>query len=870
MYRALRRLGAFLCRGRLDDELVEEVQLHLDLRRQALIDAGVPAAEAGRQARRQFGNVALVRERARDEWAARWLTSLLQDLRFGLRLMLHHPGMSATVALVIALGAGLNAALFLVVNNALMRAPDLPGADRLVWVDDGRPTLGPTYPDYVDYRDGTSAFSDLATFAMTEAAARIGAEEPREIRTVMASGNYFTVLRSHAALGRTFGPADDLPPLGTPAVVLSDAYWTRRFNRNPDVLGQRLELNLQPFTIVGVMPAGFHGPPDASGNPHAPEVWVPLWCKPQLQRGDRALLQRNAWWGLRAIGRLHDGVTVDVARAQIRSVAAALDAAHPGERPVRTPWVVPINSFDTRILRGEPGAVIAVLGTVSMFVLVIACANVAGLLLARASARRKEIAVRLSLGAGRGRIIRQFLIEGLLLAAVGTALGYLAAASILGAVLSSGGTESLAWSFWPDRRLLAFASLLAVVAAMSTGLMPALQASKTALLPALTRSDAVRVGRLRTVLVGVEVAVCVVLLLASALLLQGSRRAHTLDPGLPVRHLLTLALDARLHGYEGEQLEGALRDVQRAIESVPGVSSTALVTPAPHSSSRHGTTLRLATAPDAPGARVSFASVSSSFFTTTDLPIVRGRALDDRVDDEIVINETLAARLWPSADPLGALVTSGDFDRRTHVVVGVVRDVPYVSLRQRDEAFMFRSGSTGTILVRTAGPAAALVRSVTSAAIDVDRRFQVTAHPLTDGIASELAGAQNVILAAGGLAGLALLLALAGVAATAAQSVTQRRHEIGVRMALGARRLDAVALIVRRALAPVVFGSVLGLVLASQASRVLVSQLYGVSRLDAAAFIGSALVILAGAALAAWVPARRAASIDPIQALRVE
>jgi putative ABC transport system permease protein len=871
MQTLLRRVSAWFRRHRLDHDVAEEIQLHLELRRQALIDDGMAPAEADREARRQFGNVTVIRERTRAEWVSPAAAALVQDVRFGARVLTHNPGLSLVVVLTIALGAGVNAALFLLLNNMLLRTPDIPGADRVVWLDDGKPLLGPTYPDYVDYRDRTDAFADLAAYAMWEVAARIdGVEQPISLRAVLASGNYFAVLRAQPAIGRPLGPADDRPPLGTPSVVLSDAMWTRRFNRDPGVLGRTIEINFKPFIIVGVMPRSFTGARAPNGNPFVPDVWLPLWCVPSLEPGATRLVQRTAWWGLQSIGRLRDDVSIAQARTQVSAVAAALDREYPGQRWTRAPWVSAVTAIDPRVLRSEPGKVIGLLSVVSLFVLVIACANVAGLLLARAAARRRETAVRLSLGASRGRIVRQFLAEGLLLASAGTLVGYVAASLVLQAVVSSGGRHELAWSFVPDTRMLIFSAVIVLAATVSTGLMPALQASKTALLPALTRAEGVRIGRLRFVLVGVEVAVSLVLVLATALLLRGVIRAHAIDPALPVDRLLAVEIDARAHGYQGAELDATLKGARRALEAVPGVVSTSMMSPAPFSGSRSGTTLRLAEAPDSPGLRLFLADVSGTFLETSGMELMRGRWFDERAPEEIVINQTMASRLWPAADPLGARVMSRDFERRSHVVVGIVRDTPYVSLRQQADPFMFRPGTGGTILVRTAGPAATAARSVAEAVKRLDSRFLVSARPLADGVATELDEGRMMIGVAAGIGFLALLVALAGIGATAAQSVAQRTHEIGVRMALGAQRRDAITFIVRRALMPVAIGSIAGLAVASQASRVLSAQLYGVSPLDPVAFLGGVAFVMAAAATAAWLPARRAATIDPVRALRSE
>src|SRR5688572_12601676 len=301
----MRRLRALWRRDRLDDELAEEIGTHIELRRQELIAQGWPPSGAAAEARRQFGNVTALREQSRDQWISPLLTAFAQDLRFGVRMIGRTPVLSAVVVLIVALGAGINSAVF-VFATGLFRAPDLPHADTLVWLDDGRPLLGPTYPDYVDYRDRTGAFADVATFAVTKVSVRSGGQAAARSRVVLASGNYFATLQVRAAIGRTFGPEDDRPPIGTATAVVSDGFWARRFNRDPAILGQTIELNFKPFTVVGVLPAAFTGVRTPDGSPYLPDIWLPMWTLPQLEAGNTRLVERTAWWGLQAIGRLRE------------------------------------------------------------------------------------------------------------------------------------------------------------------------------------------------------------------------------------------------------------------------------------------------------------------------------------------------------------------------------------------------------------------------------------------------------------------------------------------------------------------------------------------------------------------------------------
>ena len=827
---------------------------------------------------------ASVRGRGRD-WLAMGLSALFQDVRFGARMVARSPGLSAVVLLTIAFGAGLNGAVFMQFNDTFLRPPDLTNAETLVWLDEGDArTGGTTYPDYADYRDRVPGL-DLAVSGRAGKTTMAGSAEPRPVGVVLASGNYFRVLQATAALGRTFDPSEDLPPLGTAVAVLSDGYWERQFGRAHDVLGRTIDLNFKRFTIVGVMPAGFSGARRPGSPASTPDVWVPMWCHPVLEPGSTALQGRTMWWGLEPIGRLRDATRIPQARAQIAAAAAALDAEYPGLRPPRAPWVWRVTDFDTRVLRGQDAAMLGLASAATLLVMLIACGNVACLLLARAAARQQEIAIRLSLGASRVRIIRQFLTEGLMLSIGGAIVGLIAAGWLSGLV-SRGGAAAMTL----DGRILGYAAFLAIVATFSVGLWPAIQASRVAPHPDLARSHSARIGRLRTSLVGIEVAISIMSLLTAALLLRGVERARAADPGMPVEHLLAISMDASRHGYEGPRLDALVREARRQIQALPTVRATALVGPAPFSGARSATSARRGDEPDSRAVSTFLANVSPELLGVADVQIVRGRWLTD-LEDEVVINESLAARLWPEGDPLGKrlmtggsnhpqdgrprgdarmIVRSDPIEPRSHVVVGVARDAPYADLRHQHEPFLYRPGRAVTILVRTSGPAAAVARSAAAAAKQLDANLIVEAALPAGRVEQDREAGRRLISTAAGIGGLALLIALGGVAAIASHSVALRRREIGIRMALGARRADAVALIVRYALTPVAIGAIAGLAIAALGSRVLVSQLYGVSPLDPASFAGAAAFLLSAAAAAAWLPARRAARVDPIAVLRNE
>jgi macrolide transport system ATP-binding/permease protein len=874
-----RRLVARLRRTRIEDDFAEEIRLHIDQRRQSLIDGGMDPRQADREARRLFGNQTVIRERAREYWTIPTLSSLVQDVRFALRLMRRSPGYAAAVIVTVALGTGLNGAVFVIFNAALLRAPEVPRVDEVVRMDEGRPMVGPSYPDYVDYRDRVAGALDLAAYSGIGIDVRI----PRSnevvtdrLTAVLASGNYFAVLNVPTLHGRTFDGRDDLPPLGTPVVVLSEPYWAKRFDRDPSVIGRSIELNHQPFTIIGIVPASFRGVEIAGGGaPSVRPMYVPLWCRPLLEPGIGVLRERTTWWGLQAVGRLRPGVTIGEARARVAVVAAALDREYAGQRDARTPWVAPIAGFDPRMLRGEAAIVAAAMGTATLLVLLVACANVANLGLARGVARSRETAIRLSLGAGRWRILRQFLTESFLLAACGTGLGFALAIIALRAATATADGQPFVLSLTPDARVTFYALVVAVLVCAVTGLVPALQASKPGVLSALKDGHGYRRSRLRAVFVGAEVAICLTLLVVTGLMLRSAQRARDINPIIPVENLLSIdASDSAQLGYQAKDRAALLAEIERRVRELPGVVGTAQAQPVPFSGNRHGTIVRRVDAADGPSPRVHLSSVSPSFFALANLPIVRGRTFESTAGPEVVVNETLAEQLWGTADPIGQRFTAGgDYSRTDHIVVGVVRDSPFVSLLLRDEPFMFRpldpSGG-GAVVARTAGPASVVARAAKAAGERVDPRLSIVVELMADGIEGEIGAARAGAGVAGGVGGVALLLALFGVGAVTANAVAQRTREIGIRMALGAQTSDATSLVVRQSMRPVLGGLALGLLAAALVGRAMTSILYGLSGIDPVAFVSAAAFLVAASLVAAWLPARRAARVDPLIALRAE
>ena len=427
----------------------------------------MPPADAEREARRQFGNVMSIRERARDQWGSVAVAALVQDVKFGARMLARSPGLSVVVVLTIAFGSFLNGAVFLQLNDTFLGATDLPNAETLVWLDDGGPrTGGTTYPDYVDYRERVPAM-DLAVFAGGGNASDGGGSGRRSTSQCRPRYRELFPCAAGASGARTHVRSVGRPPATGNAGCGAERRVLAARVRSRQRCSRTIQVNFKPFTVVGVMPPGFSGGRRPGSLAYTPDVWVPIWCHPWLEPGSNLLQGRTMWWGLQAIGRLREGVGIPQARAEVKAVAAALNTEYPGQSKPRAPRVWRVTDFDTGLLRGQEAAMLGIAAAATMLVMLIACGNVAGLLLARAAARRQEIAIRLSLGASRARILRQFLTEGLTLSAAGTLVGFILAAWVSVAASKSGAGPAAI-----DGRIVIYAAVLALLATLSAGLMP--------------------------------------------------------------------------------------------------------------------------------------------------------------------------------------------------------------------------------------------------------------------------------------------------------------------------------------------------------------------------------------------------------------
>jgi putative ABC transport system permease protein len=827
-----------------------------------------------------------------------------QDLRYGLRILRASPGFTAVAVLSLALGIGANTSIFSVVNAALLRPLPVTEPERLMFVFNGtttRPWGGASYPDYLDYRDKSEVFCDLLTYSSITVSAR-NDDQTDLISGSIVSGNFFDVLGLRTALGRTFTPEEDNTPNTHPVAVISHGLWERRFGGDPKVIGQQIALSGHAFTIVGVTPAGFNGPGVLENN----DIYVPMMMQAIVRpprggfSGDMnpdLLSRRGARW-LKMIGRLKPGVSVEQAQAAVTTIAAGLEQAYPEDDRNTIATLFPVSRIDPQgypQLVSVAGLLLAVVG----IVLLIACANVANLLLARASARRREIAVRLAMGASRSRLIRQLLTESLLISLAGGIAGLLLAMwtiDVLKSATPPDGIFSFTLDYRLDGRVLAFTFALSLATGVLFGLAPALQASRPDLVPAL-KDEALAVAgsqrrfNLRNALVVAQVALSLVLLIGAGLFLRSLNNAQSIDPGFDADKILNAQLNINLLRYTKAQGQQFYTQVIERIEALPGVESASLSRVVPMSGGGRTSALLIKgqQPPDnvtgAGGAELSANAntvnsnvVGSKYFSTMGIPVLQGRDFGAQDNETapltVIVNEAFARRYFAGEDALGRYVSFRSNNGPWSEIIGVVRDSKYRTLGEspRPSAYvpLAQNHETGmTLHVRTSGNPLGIAGAVRREVQALDPSLAITnLQSLSDVVAASLFAARMGAVLLGIFGGLALFLAAIGLYGVMSYAVSRRTREIGIRMALGAGTGNVMRLVLKEGLTLVSGGVGGGLIIAAAATRLLASFLYGVSPLDATTFVAIPLVLALVALLATYLPARRAAKVDPMVALR--
>jgi macrolide transport system ATP-binding/permease protein len=899
------RLYGLLRKDRIEQEMDDEMRFHLLMRTRENIERGMRPDEAEREARRRFGNVGRIKDLARDIKGGGFMETLLQDLRYGARMLLKAPGFTAVAALTLALGIGVNTAIFTLFDIFLRPLP-VKDPDTVVTLDRGTSERRWfSYPDYAYFRDNAQSFSGLVARGPEQILlnGRDASEDTRRVNAEFVSDNFFSTLGVGAVLGRTFTPEDNSAAGKQPVVVLSHHFWQSHFTGAPKVIGQTLRFQGKPFTVIGVMARGFAGI-----GPETCDLWLPLLMKPEVgsQWGGNSDLfgSRNIQW-LMLTGRLKSGRTMGEARAEMKLISGQLASAYP--------QLDPNKSDQEKIVRLTPAARLpadtrgfwpmmgVVLGATGL-VLLIACSNIANLLLARTAVRGKEVGVRLCLGASRGRVIRQLMTESLLLAGIGGGAGLLlawwSAGLMVSAVLSRVGDDKVvaaALNLAPDARILAFTLLLSLLSAVAFGLAPALRTTRLDLV-ATIKDEGAALGhligrsRLRNGLVIAQVAICLTLLMTAGLLLRGLIRAVTMDPGFETKNVLFLGLNLGDSGYTKARAEQFKRDLSARLAVMPGVQS---VSPgvSPMWDGNY-TTISAPANDGSEGARyrgVPYLQASHNYFETVGLRIVRGRGFTEEETRAraavAVVSESTARNLWPGADPLGKELRMeskakssqpGAVELSTVQVIGVARDVHSIRRIGEIPPLKFFTPATEGLsdpgLVRTTGDARKIKPLVMAAIRELDPSLIADLETLEEAIvkSNRVRATDVVSLLATVLGLLAFFLATIGIYGVMSYAAGQRTREIGIRMALGARGRDVMKLVVRQGMSLVLIGVAIGLAASLAVGQLLKSFLFGLSAADPMTFGIIPLLLAAVALLACYLPARRSAKVDPMVALRCE
>ncbi len=819
--------------------------------------------------------------------------TLIQDLRYGIRMLVKTPGVTFVAVLALALGIGANTAIFSGVNAFLFRTLPVPEPDQLVRLFELTENRGPTgsfsYPDFSEYRDQGSSSVEFVAEDMAQAA--LSTENQNDvIWGQFVSGNYFDVLQIKPALGRPFAPDEDRTPGTHAVVVISHRLWQRRFGADQNIVGKAIELNSSPFHVIGVAPEFFNG----TNFGLALDFWVPMMMAEELKRDPGLLTLRNAQW-LTILGRLKPGVTREQAEAEMAAISQRLNQTYPKLRAKSTRAIV-LSEIDGRWDEAAPvmKSASAIALVVSGLILLIACANVANLMLARAASRRKEIGVRLALGASRLRLVRQLLTESLLLSLLGGALGLLLAywaVDLMRGFVPVLPYEIVSDFFSIDGRALGFTAVISLLTGIVFGLAPAWHASNPDIVPVLKSDIPGTFGgrrrrlNLRSSLVVSQVALSLVVLLCGALFIKSFRNAQTMDPGFVTKGVLLISMNPELVGYNGEQSKNFFRQVLERTAELPGVEATSFsrLMPLGDSSNSSGPILKAGeTLPDGTqGRNIMNNIVTPGHFKTLQIPLIAGRDFDarDHIDAPrvIIVNERMAEMLWPGESAVGKQIFIGTGNRSGPIeVVGVVKTGKYRSLAEDPRPYYYypmaqRGSGYMTLAVRTAGDPRALVNPIRSEILSIDRRIPLYAirtideHMTWPLWAPSLAA--TLSLAFGFVA---LLLSAVGLFSVMAYAVAQRTREIGIRMALGADRRQVLKLITGQGLRLAVIGVALGLVLSAGLARVVSSVLIGVSAYDLTAFIVVPILLGIVALVACLIPARRATKVDPLVALRYE
>ena len=867
------RLRSLFRRGQVEAELNEELRYHLERQIEVNTAAGMSVEEARYAALRAMHGLDQRKEECRDMRRVRLIEDLWRDFRFSLRSLLKRPGFTAIALLALALGIGANTAIFSLVNAVILQPLPYRDPDRLISVYGTRNrstqgSVGPT--DFLDYRSQNKTFEQFAASGSMMLPMNLtGSGEPERLNASVITGNYFDTFGVRPALGRGFSLENE--KTGQDHVtVLSHAFWQTRFGGDPNIVNKTINLDGKAYEVLGVMPAEVVLPQPA-------QLWVPINFD-----ADPEMKMRNARF-LRGIGRLKEGVTLDQAQTDTDLIAAQLEQQYPDSN---TGWSLRLIPLREILVGGSRTMLFILFGAVG-FVLLIACANVANLLLVRAAARQKEIAMRTALGASRLRIIRQMITESLLLAIFGGALGALLAVAGVKLLVSLGEDNiPRTANVKIDATVLAFTLLISLATGLLFGLAPAIRTMKENLVDAL--KDGIRGGseatvknRTRSLLVVFESAIAVMLLIAAGLLIRSLVALQNVDPGFDPNNVLTLRVDLPRQKYNTpEKASNFFEQLETRVAGLPGVEAVGLITDLPLSGEARDMPYRVEGRPATSDiAFVDFRRVNKNYFSAMRIPLRRGRNFTEQEvrqsDKAIVVSQAFVDSVFPNEEALGKrLIIWSGIRNEPYEIIGIVGDTRYQSLQGEPSATMYvptRELLFVNLVIRTQGDPLSLVGGVRKEvnALDPDQPIAAI-RPMTEWVAMSAAGARYRTTLLGLFALLAMILAATGIYGVMSYSVAQRTQEIGVRMALGARPLDVLKLVVRQGMMLVLIGVVVGLAGALALTRVMSSLLFGVTERDPITFVAVAALLIVVAFISCFVPAHRATRVDPLIALRCE
>jgi putative ABC transport system permease protein len=885
------RLHALLRKSEVERELDEELRYHIEQQAEQNVRLGMSPEEARRAALKSFGGMEQAKERSRDARGVRWLEELWQDWRYGARMLARNPSFTLIAVITLALGIGVNTVIFSVVNAVLLRPLPYRDPDRLMVIretklpenDDSQVSPG----NFLTWQKQSAMFAPLEAITVKDFNL-VSADNPERVRGMLATHGFLPMLGMRPLIGRDFLPEEDRPGHDR-VVILGNWLWQRRFGGDPNILGLAITLDDQSYTVIGVMP------PNSGLRFRDTDVWTPLaiTAEQAQQHGSRYLM---------ACGRLKQGVTLEEARLEMSLIANNLAKQYPDSN---AGWNVKVFSLLDYAAEWAKPRLILMLGAVA-FVLLIACANVANLLMARAAARRREFAIRAALGAGRWRIVRQLLTESLLLSLAG---------GIAGAAVASWGVKLLlATSVMNefklrvldvslDGRMLVFNLAVVLLTGCVVGIVPALQASKPNLNETLNEGGRGSTGGrrqqlTRDTLVAIEVAMSLVLLVGAGLMIRSFIGLRLVDPGFNPRNVRTISFSLPKEKYPQKERQAAFyAQLIEKVASLPGVQVAGAACAVPFSEGHWGDfevgfkitnqSFKIeGRAPYQAGHEPpsDYSSVSPDYFKAIGIPLLRGRYFTERdtkgASRVAIINNTMAKKFFPDEDPIGkrihltgGLTSGGEVYRE---IVGVVGDVKYYVLNQETpaqiyEPYLQQPFPFMTLVLRADGDPAGLNEAIRAEILKLDREQPVVSINMLDRLVSaSTAEQQSLGLLFGTFAAVAVGLAAVGLYGVMSYAVTRRTQEIGVRMALGARRLDVLVLILRHGARLTLCGVAVGLLTAWAVTRLLASELYGVGATDPLTFIGVPLLLIGVALLACYIPARRATKVDPLVALRCD